>query len=132
METIEEYEAALERLISNNPINVAKGTKINNDTVALEAGRKRGSIKKSRDIFSDLINKIKTASSQKDLKKALYEKKINKWKNKANDYRKLYEDTLNRELMLIEHVKNLEVKLEKATHNKISSLNNINYNSREC
>lgn len=45
-ETLEEYFDALERLKSNQPINVPKNSKINNDTVALEAGRKRGSIKK--------------------------------------------------------------------------------------
>ena len=46
MPMIDEYYKALDRLIQNKPINVPIGTKINNDTVALEAGRKRGSLKK--------------------------------------------------------------------------------------
>ena len=37
---------ALNRLISNTPIRVPKGSKINNDTVALEAGLKRGAVKR--------------------------------------------------------------------------------------
>ena len=41
-DTRQEYFDALDRLKSNNPTNVPKGSKINNDTVALEAGRKRG------------------------------------------------------------------------------------------
>jgi hypothetical protein len=44
--TLEECFQALERLIKNRPINVPMNSKINKDTVALEAGRKRGSIKK--------------------------------------------------------------------------------------
>jgi hypothetical protein len=35
-----------------------KGSKVNNDNVALEAGRKRGSIKKSRESFLELIGEI--------------------------------------------------------------------------
>ena len=38
---------ALNRLVSNTPIRVPKDSKINNDTVALEAGLKRGAVKRS-------------------------------------------------------------------------------------
>lgn len=48
MSVLNEYYAALERLKANKPTVLPKGSAINNDTVALEAGRKRGSIKKSR------------------------------------------------------------------------------------
>lgn len=48
MSALNDYYAALERLKANKPIILLKGSTINNDTVALEAGRKRGSIKKSR------------------------------------------------------------------------------------
>ena len=122
---ISEYEDALERLISNKPINVPKGSKINNDTVALEAGRKRGSIKKSRDVFVDLILKIEEISSAEKFPKKEYEQKILKWKNKANEYRDLYEDVLNRELMLIERLRNLEIELKKIQTNKLLVANNI-------
>lgn len=125
MSMISEYEDALERLINNKPINIPKGSKINNDTVALEAGRKRGSIKKSRDIFSDLIKEIDDASNEKKFPTKEYEQKILKWKNKANGYRNLYEEVLNRELMLIERLRNLEIELKKSQSNKLLVANNI-------
>lgn len=62
MSTINEYRAALHRLISNKPLNLSKGSSINKDTVALEAGRKRGSIKKSRLEHAQLIAEIEAAA----------------------------------------------------------------------
>ena len=45
MSALNDYYAALERLKANKPIVLPKGSAINNDTVAMEAGRKRGSTK---------------------------------------------------------------------------------------
>ena len=53
------YFEALRRLQEDNPIVVPKGTKISNDAVSLEAGRKKGSIKRSRQEFAALIGAIK-------------------------------------------------------------------------
>jgi hypothetical protein len=53
------YSAALERLKANKPMVIPKGSAINNDTVALEARRKRSSIKKSR--HAALIEAIEQA-----------------------------------------------------------------------
>jgi len=64
MSAMDEYRAALQRLIDDTPQILARGGKINNDTVALEAGRTRGSIKKSRSEFSRLIDEIKAAASR--------------------------------------------------------------------
>ena len=64
MSVIADYRAALKRLIAGNPNIVPKGGKINNDTVALEAGRSRGSIKKSRPEFRALIDEIQEAASK--------------------------------------------------------------------
>ena len=122
---IDEYYKASDRLIQNKPINVPIGTKINNDTVALEAGRKRGSIKKSREIFSDLIDEIDKISQEKEFPEKENKLKIEKLKNKANDYRTLYEEVLNRELMLIERIKFLESELEKFKSKKLHFANNI-------
>ena len=60
MSALNEYYAALERLKANKPIVLPKGSAINNDTVAMEAGRKRGSIKKSR--HAALIEAIEQAA----------------------------------------------------------------------
>ncbi|WP_447314153.1 hypothetical protein ACNHIR_10665 [Klebsiella michiganensis] len=58
MKNIDIYFSALERLIKNVPVNVPLGTEISYDAVSLEAGKSKGSIKKSRPIFTDLIIKI--------------------------------------------------------------------------
>ncbi|WP_331346297.1 hypothetical protein [Cellvibrio sp. UBA7661] len=62
-DTVKEYFAALERLKQNTPINVPKSSPINKDQVALEAGRKRGSIR-SRPGFERLIAEIDAAGEQ--------------------------------------------------------------------
>ncbi|USE83854.1 hypothetical protein [Acinetobacter tibetensis] len=56
---------ALNRLISNTPIRVPKGSKINNDTVALEAGLKRGAVKRSRPELAELLDDIKEAEAKR-------------------------------------------------------------------
>ncbi len=61
--TVKEYFAALERLKQNKPERVEKGSEINKDTVALEAGRKRGSIR-NRPGFEMLLEAIATAASE--------------------------------------------------------------------
>jgi hypothetical protein len=59
--TVKEYFTALERLKQNKPQVVERGSPINKDTVALEAGRKRGSIRNRRG-FEKLIEAIDNAS----------------------------------------------------------------------
>ncbi|MDO9518618.1 MAG: hypothetical protein Q7L19_00210 [Pseudohongiella sp.] len=54
---VKEYFNAFDRLKQNKPQRVEKGSPINKDTVALEAGRKRGSIR-NRPGFETLIEAI--------------------------------------------------------------------------
>lgn len=61
--TVKEYFAALERLRQNVPKNVPKGGPINKDNVAMEAGRKRGSIR-NRPGFEALIAEIEAAGEK--------------------------------------------------------------------
>ncbi|SDT96131.1 hypothetical protein [Geopseudomonas guangdongensis] len=63
MSAVDNYRAALRRLIEGKPKSVPKGSAINKDTVALEAGRKRGSIKKSRAEHAELIAEIEAAAA---------------------------------------------------------------------
>ncbi|WP_338920124.1 hypothetical protein V0M98_23580 [Pseudomonas silesiensis] len=105
-DVISEYEAALQRLIDNASKRVPLGTKITNDSVALEAGRGKGSIKKKRDSFDELILKIKAAAAK--------QKKENNVKpNKASEklFKNLYHESLARELMLISQLDELEKNL---------------------
>lgn len=64
MSAVDDYYAALGRLKKNKPINVPKGSAINKDTVALEAGKKRGSIR-NRPGFSQLIADIEASGEKK-------------------------------------------------------------------
>lgn len=100
-----DYYEALERLIKNEPINIPKNTKINQDTVALEAGRQRGAIKANRSKFDDLIEKINEEKEKEAYLIKKYKKRIEKLEDDRDDYKKKYEEALNRELMLIEKLK---------------------------
>ena len=94
MSALNEYYAALERLKANKPTLLAKGSAINNDTVALEAGRKRGSIKKSR--HAALIDAIEQAAQEagQNVLSPVQQVEQAKSKTKAvkSDYEKLRED----------------------------------------
>jgi len=116
----ENYYNALDRLKINKPEILLKGSyKINQDTVALEAGRGRGSIKASRSQFKDLIDKIDEMGNEYNNKSL---NKINKvqasadrYKTESEHFRTGYLAALNREMMLVRRVKDLEqqvIKLE--------------------
>ncbi|MFC6166346.1 hypothetical protein [Acinetobacter terrestris] len=94
MSALNEYYAALERLKANKPTVLPKGSAINNDTVALEAGRKRGSIKKSR--HAALIEAIELAAQEagKNVLSTIQqvEKAKNKTKAVKSDHEQLKED----------------------------------------
>lgn len=61
-QAVSAYFAALERLKQNKPERIPKGSPINKDTVAKEAGRARGSIR-SRPGFERLVKAIEEAQS---------------------------------------------------------------------
>ena len=94
MSALNDYYAALERLKANKPIILLKGSAINNDTVAMEAGRKRGSIKKSR--HAVLIEAIEQAAEQAGQNVLSPTEQVEKAKSKAkavkSDYEQLKED----------------------------------------
>lgn len=98
---LQAYFEALDRLKKNQPDRVSIGTKITNDAVALEAGRGKGSIKKSRVIFSDLIEAIDAAAADQSKPKDDAREKLGRAKDNAEKYRVLYEQALARELSLL-------------------------------
>ncbi|WP_218208735.1 hypothetical protein [Acinetobacter sp. F9] len=89
MSALNEYYAALERLKANKPTILPKGSAINNDTVALEAGRKRGSIKKSRHVA--LIEAIEQAAQQIEQAKTKTKAVKSDYEQLKEDYEKLLE-----------------------------------------
>lgn len=113
MSVINEYWEALERLKQGKPRRCPKGSPINKDTVAIEAGRSRGSIKKSRSVFARLIEEINEAASLPKSSKVKHQEKLLKEKAKKVEYRERYHQSLNRELMLLERLAELEKQLIK-------------------
>jgi len=100
-ETLKNYYDALERLKCGRPLRGAKGVKITNDAVSLEAGRKKGTIKKSRVIFKDLIDAINEASAFRLAPKELNAEQLSLAKEEIVKYRILWEEALGREVSLI-------------------------------
>ncbi|WP_112053167.1 MULTISPECIES: hypothetical protein [Halomonadaceae] len=111
-EVLSEYFAALDRLKRNKPIRVAKGSKITNDSVALEAGRKKGTIKKSRVIYSALIDEINQAKRKSKVPDTSSAQELREAKMLAKKYKSLWEEALQREISLLHE--NHELKEERA------------------
>ena len=100
-----DYYAALDRLCKR------KGARINNDAVAIEAGRKKGSIKKSRSQFAELIDAIDAASAASDRPKLDVTDRLERAKRDAKHLRAQLDESLARELSLLRQVFNLRKEL---------------------
>lgn len=101
---LKDYFEALERLKNGKPVNVPKGTKITNDSVSLEAGRKKGTIKKSRPVFIDLINAINAAAATDIKQTDELRMRLDQAKAEASKYRTLWEEALAREVSLVKEI----------------------------
>lgn len=106
----QQYIEAWERLKVGKPKLVDKNMPINElNTVALEAGRKKGSLRKSN--FPDLCKKIQEFEIDESLlKRCIREKNI--YKEIAAEKDKLWKDSLNRELMLKKRLIELEIEIK--------------------
>lgn len=104
MKSLGKYYEALDRLIKNSPNVVAKGTKISYDSVSLEAGQSKGSIKKSRPVFSELI---KTIDKHKVNKKVMPDPNISNLHLEIQKLKKSLNDSLSREINLINEIHEL-------------------------
>ncbi|WP_430292794.1 hypothetical protein [Pseudomonas sp. B1-22] len=101
---LKDYFEALERLKNGKPINVPKGGRITNDLVSLEAGRKKGTIKKSRPIFLNLIDAIDAAAKEESKPRNEMRERFDEVKAEAARYRRLWEEALAREVSLIKQL----------------------------
>lgn len=99
-EALVEYFEALERLKVNKPIRMNIGTKITNNSVALEAGRSKGAVKKSRLIFADLIIAIDSAAAEQNVT-SLDQRKLLKIQEELKTAREDLEKALAREISLL-------------------------------
>jgi hypothetical protein len=99
-EILAEYFSALARLKAGCPERIEKSVQISKDAVSLEAGRKKGTIKKSRAIFRDLILAIEAAAAEQ----SYHQKRADRLpllKEEAAKYRELWEEALSREISLV-------------------------------
>lgn len=119
MSALDDYNAAFLRLLENRPIRLPIGTKINNDTVALEAGRKRGSLKRSRIEHLPLIEKIKNATGESRKDASRLKAQIEKLKISRNEYKEKYELCLAREVMQLKRIADLENRLAEITQRNL-------------
>lgn len=120
---LNDYFEALERLRKNEPKIVRLGTKITNDAVALEAGRQKGSIKKSRAVFSDLILAIDEAAIQQSKSLNKPEENLEKAKDDIAYYKKALEESLAREVSLLNEVFELKKTLAQLNGTNVFPLN---------
>lgn len=110
-----DYFEALARLVANTPERVPPGTRITNDAVALEAGRGKGSIKKSRPVFANLIQAIDTAAFDQAQTTNPDKDRLAKAKSSAEYYRQKWEAALAREMSLLQEVFELKQQLAQLT-----------------
>lgn len=119
---LDDYFTALERLKAGKPLIVQKGTRITNDAVSLEAGRGKGSIKKSRDIYADLILAIEQAALEQSKPQNDHKEKIVKARGLAEQRRQELEAALAREVSLLKELYETKKQLAKLTGAKVLPL----------
>lgn len=114
-----DYFEALERLKKGQPLVVPKGSKITYDAVSLEAGRGKGTIKKSRPIFADLIKAIAEAGAEHPNAQDEVKWKLASVKDSAKKYRALWEEALAREVSLLMELYEVKKALAELTGEKV-------------
>jgi len=119
---LDEYFAALARIKHGKPRIIPKGTRITNDAVSVEAGRNKGSIKKSRSIFSDLILAIGQASEEQAKPQNEHKERLEKVRGDANSLRRQLEAAQGREMSLLQELYETRKRLAELTGEKILPL----------
>ncbi len=122
MNPLFEYFEALERLKKNQPIKIQKNSKITNDAVSLEAGRAKGSIKKSRPMFAALIEEIDRASEEQFKRSNQDNEKLENAKRLAAQYRLDLDAAHTRELSLLYELYETKKQLARLTGSNVLPL----------
>lgn len=112
MDKLHDYWLALERLVKNEPIRVPLGTKISNDAVSQEAGRGKGSIKRGRAAFTEIIRAIDNTRNAEDSQEGQGRKAVADEVN-SKHYKKLYYESLEREVALLCEIHELQQQINK-------------------
>ena len=113
--SLNEYWQALERLKQGKSQRVPRGTRISNDSVSLEAGRGKGSIKKSREGFALLIAAVDEAAAAQALSVNPERVQLEKVKTTAANFRQELDAARGRDVALIVEVYALKKQLASLT-----------------
>ncbi len=119
---LDDYFAALDRLVKGRPGVVPKGSKITNDSVSIEAGRGKGSIKKSRAVFEELIRAIDEAAATQVMPDQELKERLDKARAKSAQYRQAWEAALAREVSLLYELYETKKKLAMLTGDKVTPI----------
>lgn len=109
---------ALDRMVTGSPYIVPPGTKISFDTVCIEAGRGRGSLKATRPQDKEIRSAILLAAQQQQLphvpkSKAMLKKQAKSERENTKHYKQLNQQILARELMLLRRIDELEREIDR-------------------
>ncbi|MBB5497629.1 hypothetical protein [Paraburkholderia sp. MM5384-R2] len=107
-----DYFAALDRL-------KRRRAKINNDAVAIEAGRTKGSIKKSRPAFAELIAAIEAAAIEQAHPRTDQIARLTRAKETVSELRSQLEASYARELSLLAELYELRKQLAGLAGGKV-------------
>lgn len=102
---VDQYFAALERL-------KARGEPISNDAVALEAGKGRGSIKKSRPAHAELVAAIDQAMKEQQETKVVADP-VPGLKRDIEELKRRLDQSLDREVALLHELYDLRAKVNQ-------------------
>lgn len=100
-DVLESYYAALDRLKLGETLHVPAGTKITRDAVSLEAGRNKGTIKRSRPKFAELIAEIENAAEEQRQAVSAPSDREAALRAEVRRYRNLWEESIAREVSLV-------------------------------
>lgn len=112
-----EYRRAFERLKTGKAIHFDKGMPFNRlDTIAIEAGKKKGSLRKSlhRELCEEILNYV-TIVDETDIKKEVRLKE--QYRAERDEKHQLWTKTLARELMLKIRIEELETEITRIKQN---------------
>ena len=102
---VDQYFAALDRL-------KARGEQISNDAVALEAGKGRGSIKKSRPAHAELVVAIDKAMKEQQETKVVADP-VPGLKSGIEELKRRLDHALDREVALLNELYDLRAKINQ-------------------
>jgi hypothetical protein len=114
-----DYWDALARLENDRPDRMPRGTEISNDAVSQEAGRGKGTIKKSRPGFEKLISAIKEARSTQQKSETNDGEQVASLAARVADLQIQLDAALGREMSLVYELYEIKMKMAEITGAKV-------------